>query len=285
MSDPVKHPRTLSRVTMELVDEAAAILRGKRMAVVTGAGISTDSGIPDYRGEGSLPRTPMTFSQFVHDEDYRRRYWAGSQVGWSRFATALPNAGHDAITRLERAGLATGVITQNVDSLHQRSGTNTVVEVHGSGDRVVCMSCGQLYARGAVAETLNRQNPWLATIDQGELGPDGDVTVAEISELRVPACTVCGGVLRPDIVYFGELIPRARFAAARGLIVAADALLITGSSLVVNSGIRMLELAKRRGLPIVIVNRGVTKGDARATLKIDAGASPSLRALAERLIG
>jgi NAD-dependent SIR2 family protein deacetylase len=269
--------------TSDSLDEAAAVLSGRRIAVLTGAGISTDSGIPSYRGDGAVPRTPMTISQFVDDETYRKRYWAGSQLGWDRFAALAPNDGHRTLAQLERDGIVVGVMTQNVDGLHQRAGSRRVVELHGSNDRVRCLVCGQLYFRGAIGQKLVRENPWLADIDQRELGPDGDVAVTRLDDLQVPACTVCGGVLRPDIVYFGEFIPAAKSTQAKGLIRSAGALLIVGSSLVVNSGIRLLDQAVRLGLPVVIINRGATKGDTRASVKIDAGASGALGVLADRL--
>jgi NAD-dependent SIR2 family protein deacetylase len=266
------------------LDAATAALSGRTIAVLTGAGISTDSGIPSYRGEGSTPRSPMTISQFLTDERYRKRYWAGSQAGWARFGSILPNEGHRALAELERAGLVAGVMTQNVDGLHQRAGSAKVIELHGGTDRVRCVACGQLYSREAVAETILRDNPWLAALDDTALGPDGDVVVDRLDDVVIPDCGICGGILRPDIVYFGEFIPPATFMQARGLIASADAMLIVGSSLVVNSGIRLLDQAVRRALPVVIVNRGVTKGDARATVKIDAGASTTLTTLAKRLV-
>lgn len=253
------------------------------MAVLTGAGISTDSGIPGYRGEGATPRSPMTISQFLTDEHYRKRYWAGSQLGWARFGSAQPNEGHRALAALERLGIVTGVMTQNVDSLHQRAGSAKVIELHGSTDRVRCLNCGQQYSRAAVAETISRHNPWLLELDDSALGPDGDVAVSGLDDLVVPDCGVCGGILRPDIVYFGEFIPPAKGIQARGLIASSDALLIVGTSLVVNSGIRLLDQALRRDLPVVIVNRGATRGDSRATVKLDDGASAALTALAEEL--
>lgn len=268
----------------QALDAALAALGGRRIAVLTGAGISTDSGIPGYRGEGSTPRSPMTITDFVGDERYRQRYWAGSQLGWSRFGGAAPNEGHRMLAELERAGIVAGVMTQNVDSLHQRAGSAKVIELHGSSDRVRCLACGQLYSREAVADTIANLNPWL--VDPGEtvLGPDGDVEISRPDDLVVPECGVCGGALRPDIVYFGEFIPAAKNVQARGLIASADALLIVGSSLVVNSGIRLLDQAVRRDHPVVIINRGHTRGDARATVKIDAGASSTLTALAGRLL-
>ncbi|MHA6695897.1 Sir2 family NAD-dependent protein deacetylase [Homoserinimonas sp. A520] len=272
----VSHPGALAA--------AVTALGGRTIAVLTGAGISTDSGIPGYRGEGSTPRTPMTISDFLTDERYRKRYWAGSQLGWARFGSIEPNVGHRVLADLERAGIVTGVMTQNVDSLHQRAGSAKVIELHGSTDRVRCLTCGQLYSREAVAETIARRNPWLLELDEGVLGPDGDVEVSELDRLVVPQCEVCGGVLRPDIVYFGEFIPPAKSVQARGMIASSDALLIVGSSLVVNSGIRLLDQAVRRELPVIIVNRGETRGDPRATVKIDADASSTLTALAGRLM-
>jgi NAD-dependent SIR2 family protein deacetylase len=272
----VSHPDALT--------DAVAALSGRAVAVLTGAGISTDSGIPGYRGEGSTPRTPMTISQFLDDEHYRKRYWAGSQLGWARFGSVKPNEGHLVLAGLERAGVVTGVMTQNVDSLHQRAGSAKVIELHGSTDRVRCVACGQQYSREAVAETLSQRNPWLLDLAEGALGPDGDVEVSELDALVLPECGVCGGHLRPDIVYFGEFVPPAKSVQARGLIESADALLIVGSSLVVNSGIRLLDQAVRRDLPVVIVNRGETRGDPRATVKVDADASSTLTALAASLL-
>jgi NAD-dependent SIR2 family protein deacetylase len=274
----------LSAETEALVDAATAMLRGRRIAVLTGAGLSTDSGIPDYRGEGAPVRTPMTFSQFRSDPDYRKRYWAGSQLGWRRFDGAEPNAGHRALASLEIHGGVNGVITQNVDGLHLRAGSQRVVDLHGSMDRVRCLSCGQLYARSDIAARLEELNPWLAEITPEALGPDGDVNIADVDAFQVPSCSACGGVLKPDIVFFGEFVPREKFVEASALVQKADALLIAGSSLVVNSGIRLLDHATRRRIPVIILNRGVTKGDSRAALKIDAGATETLVALRDRLL-
>jgi NAD-dependent SIR2 family protein deacetylase len=265
------------------VDSIAALLEGRQMAVLTGAGVSTDSGIPDYRGEGAPVRTPMTFSQFLDSRDYRKRYWAGSHLGWRRFSNAVPNSGHLALAQLESAGLANGVITQNVDGLHVKAGSARVVDLHGSMNRVRCLECGQLFAREAIAAVLERDNPWLIAPDAAHLGPDGDVVIDNIAAFVEPACTVCGGTLKPDVVFFGEFVPVERFAEARALVQTAELLMIAGSSLVVNSGIRLLEVALRRRIPVVIVNRGATKGDSRATIKLDAGASETLVALAARL--
>lgn len=268
-----------------LVDRAEELLTGRRVAVLTGAGVSTDSGIPDYRGEGAPVRSPMTFQTFLGDSRARQRYWAGSHLGWRYFASAAPNLGHQALADLELAGVVNGVITQNVDGLHLRAGSRHVVDVHGSMDRVFCLSCGQQFAREDIAARMTRENPWLAEPESVKLNPDGDVDIDAVGEMIVPTCTVCEGMLKPDVVFFGEFVPATKFTAGAALIRSADALVIAGSSLVVNSGIRLLEQAVRRRLPVVIINRGETKGDPRATLKIDAGTSEVLGALRERLAG
>lgn len=255
-----------------------------RLFVLTGAGVSTDSGIPDYRGKGSPVRTPMSFQQFRASERFRQRYWAGSHLGWRRFRAATPNAGHLALTDLEAAGIVNGVVTQNVDDLHLRAGTRHVVDLHGSMHTVSCLSCGQTFDREGIAERLTALNPWLASDELLELSPDGDVHVDAFDTTVIPACTVCGGMLKPDVVFFGEFVPVGKFQEAEGLIRSASALLVAGSSLVVNSGIRVLELARRRRLPIVIVNRGETKGDGRADLRLEAGTTEALTGLRDRLI-
>ena len=269
--------------TAASVGRAVSALAGRRVAVLTGAGVSTDSGIPDYRGKGAPTRTPMTVDQFLGSEASRRRYWVGSHLGWRAFAASHPNGGHEALVALEQTGIATGVVTQNVDGLHVRAGSRRVVELHGTMRRVLCMHCGQVFDRRDLAERVERDNPWISVPDAVELGPDGDVLPASSDGFVVPACSVCDGMLKPDVVFFGEYIPTAKFHEAEQLVAASDALLIAGSSLVVNSGIRLLERARRRRLPIVIVNRGATRGDARATVKIDAGTTEVLRALAEAL--
>ncbi len=274
---------SVASVASPQVDAAVEVLRGRTIAVLTGAGLSTDSGIPDYRGEGAPVRTPMTFQQFLSDPDYRKRYWAGSHLGWKRFAAAEPNAGHRALADLELAGIVDGVITQNVDGLHLRAGSQHVVDLHGTMDRVRCLTCGQYYARASVAQRIAASNPWLDIPEAVTLSPDGDVQIDDVDAFTVPECTVCGGVLKPDVVFFGEFVPRDRFEEARALVHRADALIVAGSSLVVNSGIRLLDQASRRKLPVVIINRGVTKGDPRATVKIEAGTSETLVELLERL--
>lgn len=265
------------------LDAAVDALAGHTVAVLTGAGVSTDSGIPDYRGEGAPVRSPMTFQQFLVDIDYRKRYWAGGHLGWKRFSAARPNAGHAALAALELEGIVNGIITQNVDGLHLRAGSRRVVDLHGTMYRVRCLTCGQYYARQSIAEQITEANAWIDTDEAFELSPDGDVEVRDVGRFVIPDCSVCGGVLKPDVVFFGEFVPKEKFAEATALMLAADALLIAGSSLMVNSGIRLLEQASRRKLPIVIVNRGVTKGDTRATVKVDAGTSETLETLLRRL--
>lgn len=276
-------PADLDGATRALIDDAVEVLRGRRLAIVTGAGVSTDSGIPDYRGKGAPVRTPMTAQEFLSSEEFRRRYWIGSHLGWRSFAAAAPNRGHDAIAALERTDVATGVITQNVDGLHLRAGSRRVVELHGTMRRVFCTHCGQVFDRRDLAERIEADNPWIRVSEDVLLGPDGDVRPDTVDGFHVPECSVCGGVLKPDVVFFGEFIPVEKFREAEQLLAQSDALVVAGSSLVVNSGIRLVERARRRRLPVVIVNRGATRADARATVKIDAGTTEVLSALADAL--
>ena len=276
-------PTDLEPTVAAAVSEAISALTGRRLAVLTGAGVSTDSGIPDYRGRGAPVRTPMTVQQFLSSDDARRRYWVGSHLGWKAFAAAHPNAGHLALAAMEGHGTASGVITQNVDGLHVRAGSRRVVELHGTMRRILCTHCGQVFDRRDLAERVEEDNPWIQVPENVPLGPDGDVLPESTSGFVIPACTVCGGMLKPDVVFFGEFIPAEKFREAEQLVRTSDALVIAGSSLVVNSGIRLLDRAARRRIPVVIVNRGPTRADARATVKIDAGASDVLPALAEAL--
>jgi len=267
----------------EAVSAAIDALAGRRIAILTGAGVSTDSGIPDYRGNGAPVRTPMTVEQYLSSESARRRYWVGSHLGWKSFAAASPNDGHRAIARLEARDLATGVVTQNVDGLHVRAGSRRVVELHGTMRRVFCTHCGQVFDRRDIARRIEADNPWIAIPDNVQLAPDGDVLPSSTDGFIVPECSVCGGMLKPDVVFFGEFIPAEKFREAEQLVKGSEALVIAGSSLVVNSGIRLLERARRRRLPVVIVNRGATRADTRATVKIDGGTSEVLQLLAEAL--
>jgi NAD-dependent SIR2 family protein deacetylase len=270
-------------VVTEVLARAIDALAGRRIAVLTGAGMSTDSGIPDYRGKGAPVRTPMTVEQFLSSDAARRRYWVGSHLGWRTFAAAQPNAGHRALASLEERSLVTGVITQNVDGLHVRAGSRRVVELHGTMRRVFCTRCGQVFDRRDLAVRVETENPWITVPANVRLGPDGDVLPESTDGFVVPGCSVCEGMLKPDVVFFGEYIPLEKFREAEQLVHSSDALVIAGSSLVVNSGIRLLERARRRRMPVVIVNRGATRADSRATVKIDGGTTEVLTALAAAL--
>ncbi|UOQ58961.1 NAD-dependent deacetylase [Leucobacter rhizosphaerae] len=269
--------------TRAAVDALAPLFEDAPVAVLTGAGISTDSGIPDYRGAGSPPRTPMRIDQFMEDPQYRRRFWAGARVGSARMGGVQPNAGHLAIAHLEAAGRIDGVITQNVDGLHRRAGSRTVVELHGSGAVVRCTVCGHRTSRDEVLASFDALNPGFAEAHAGaEIAPDGDAVVGGVGDVLVPPCPVCGGILRPDVVYFGEVVPPPVFAAAESLLNGAGALLLAGTSLAVNTGVRLVHRAERRGIPIAIINRGPTAVDARATVRIEGGTTEVLHALASR---
>lgn len=265
------------------IDRAAELLQGKLVSVLTGAGISTDSGIPDYRGEGAAVRNPMTFDQFQSSPGFRQRYWAGSHLGWKRFAASAPNRGHEALADFERLGISNGIVTQNVDGLHLRAGSKRVVDVHGSIDRARCLTCGQYFARTPLAARISELNPWLEESDSHTLNPDGDADVHNVDDFIVPDCTVCGGLLKPDVVFFGEFVPTRKFQLGAALVDQSEAMIVAGSSLVVNSGIRLVERAMRKQIPLVIINRGTTKADRRADVKIDGGASAVLSELVKRL--
>ncbi|SHL37951.1 NAD-dependent protein deacetylase, SIR2 family [Pseudonocardia thermophila] len=279
----------LVQVLQEPVDAALDVLAGRPLVALTGAGLSTDSGIPDYRGPGSPRRTPMTYQEFVSGPAAQRRYWARSHVGWARMARAEPNDGHRALVELERAGLLRGVITQNVDGLHSAAGQRTVVDLHGRIDTVICLGCRRTGARAALQERLAALNPgFLEAVGAAiEAAPDGDAELETTAGFRVAPCPGCGGVLKPDVVFFGENVPKPRVERAFALVdevAAADgALLVAGSSLAVMSGLRFVRHAARIGMPVVIVNRGETRGDQLATLKLDAGCSETLQALAAHL--
>jgi len=270
----------VATVVADIVDEAVGILRGRSAAVLTGAGVSTDSGIPDYRGVGAPKQHPMSFSDFLQSHRHRQRYWLGSQMGWSRFAAAEPNRGHEAIASAEEASLFSGVVTQNVDALHHKAGSLRVIGLHGRLDKVRCIHCGQSFSRQSIARTIDLLNPWLEKRDiSGHIKPDGDVDVAVTSEFVVPSCDMCDGVLKPEVIFFGEFVPTGVFDQAASLIARSEALIIAGSSLVVNTGMRLVNLAHRKKIPIVIINRGPTKADRLATVRIEAGTSETLDAL------
>ncbi|MCZ4588464.1 MULTISPECIES: NAD-dependent protein deacetylase [Rhodococcus] len=259
------------------------VLGGRRLCVITGAGISTDSGIPDYRGPESPPRNPMTYQQFTGDSDFRRHYWARNHLGWRHMDAARPNTGHRALAGLERAGVARAVITQNVDLLHTKAGSRRVIDLHGTYAQVRCLACDALISRATLADRLERANPGFAeTVAAAhgvEIAPDADAVITSTEHFRMVDCEACGGLLKPDIVYFGESVPKPRVAAAYDVVDEAEALLVAGSSLTVMSGLRFVRHAAKRGIPIVIVNRGTTRGDEFATLTLHAGCSEALTAL------
>nr|WP_210732491.1 Sir2 family NAD-dependent protein deacetylase [Cellulomonas denverensis] len=272
------------------------MLRGRRLAVLTGAGVSTDSGIPDYRGPDSPPRTPMTYQQFVGDEAFRRHYWARNHVGWRFMHRTEPNAGHRALAAMEAHGIVLGVITQNVDLLHEEAGSRRVIDLHGRYDRVICLRCRRVVSREQMAERLEALNPGfiesIGSVEDVEIAPDADAVIERTQHFVVADCWqpdpdggpgLCGGMLKPEIVYFGETVPAPRVAEAYALVDEAEALLVAGSSLTVQSGLRFVRRAAEAGKPIVILNRGATRGDPLATLTWDAGASESLELLAGRL--
>ncbi|WP_143832938.1 MULTISPECIES: NAD-dependent protein deacetylase [Nocardiopsis] len=251
------------------------------VVALTGAGLSTDSGIPDYRGPDSPPRKPMTYQQFVGDAAFRRHYWARNHVGWRHVHRTLPNDGHRALAALESSGALAGVITQNVDTLHEKAGSRRVIDLHGRYDRVVCMSCSEVTARDALAERLGALNPGFADgVPDVEVAPDADAALAATEGFRVADCESCGGVLKPDIVYFGENVPKARVMEGYDLVDGASALLVAGSSLTVFSGRRYVKRAVERGMPVVVLNRGGTRADDVAALTVAAGCSEVLSALA-----
>jgi NAD-dependent SIR2 family protein deacetylase len=267
--------------------ELVALLAGRRVAVLTGAGISTDSGIPDYRGPDSPPSNPMTIRQFMSDPLFRRRYWARNHIGWRHMDETLPNAGHRAVAVLEHDGVVSGVITQNVDLLHTKAGSRNVINLHGTYAQVICLSCGASMSRALLAEQLDALNPGFTERAQAigglAVAPDADAVVAETACFRYLDCPSCSGMLKPDIVYFGESVSKAVVEQAFSLIDAADALLVAGSSLTVFSGYRFARHAAALGIPVAIVNRGPTRGDDLATVKVEGGCSELLTLLAEEL--
>jgi NAD-dependent SIR2 family protein deacetylase len=270
------------------VDGLVELARGKRIVALTGAGCSTESGIPDYRGPDTPPRTrpPIQHREFVERADVRRRYWARSALGWSRFSSAVPNAGHAALARLEQAGAVAGVITQNVDSLHGAAGSRAVVELHGALARVRCLECAAMATRDAVQARLVAANPgWFDRTRGAVLAPDGDSDLPDalIAGFAVVACDACGGTLTPDVVFFGGSVPRDTLDAAWQLFDQAEVLLVVGSSLAVFSGFRFVRRAAERGVPVGILNRGPTRGDDYAQVRVDARAGVALPELARAL--
>ncbi|SIM73383.1 NAD-dependent protein deacetylase [Micromonospora cremea] len=271
------------------LDALTSLVAGGGVVVLSGAGLSTESGIPDYRGPSGVARrhTPMTFQAFTRDPLARRRYWARSHLGWRLIARATPNAGHRAVAQLQRAGLVDAVITQNVDGLHSAAGSEPVVELHGRLDEVTCLDCGNLTSREELDRRLREANPgFVARV--AAVNPDGDVDLPDeqVGAFRVVNCGICGaGMLKPDVVFFGETVPPERVAHCFALVQRARALLVLGSSLTVMSGRRFVIRAAKQGIPVAIVNQGATRGDGHATLRVDAPLGALLPALAERVTG
>ncbi|HEX2075239.1 MAG TPA: NAD-dependent protein deacetylase [Geodermatophilus sp.] len=269
------------------LDALAELVGDGDVLVLSGAGLSTDSGIPDYRGaSGSLRRhTPMTYQTFLRDPRGRHRYWARSFVGWRQIRAARPNTGHRAVAGLQEAGLLTGVITQNVDGLHQAAGARKVVELHGGLDRTVCLNCGDVADRAELDVRLRAANPDFGP-RADEVNPDGDAELPDevLDGFVMVDCRACGsGPLKPDVVFFGETVPRDRVDRCFGLLEDAGALLVLGSSLTVMSGYRFVLRAEKLGIPVAVVNLGPTRGDAKADVRIDAPLGTVLPELARRL--
>ena len=250
------------------------VLAGRRWLVLTGAGVSTDSGIPDYRGPGAVARSPMTYQEFLGSESSRRRYWARAHVGWSRMRGAEPNATHRWLA--ERQDALAGLITQNVDTLHEWAGHRDVIDLHGRIDRVRCLDCGDVVERTVVHQRLDVLNPgWSG--QEAMVLPDGDVALESTEGFVLVDCDRCAGRLKPDVVFFGESVPKDVVARCFSLVDDAEALVVLGSSLQVMSGLRFVRHAAKIGIPIVIVNRGATRGDALATVKVDDGVAETLQ--------
>ena len=262
-----------------------------RILILSGAGLSTESGIPDYRGPTGLARRaqPMTYQVFTGSAAARRRYWARSYLGWRHIARAAPNDGHRAVAELSRRGLLTGIITQNVDGLHQAAGAFGVTELHGSLHRVICLSCGQRTARTELERRLEAANPaWdtrLATSVCVSPRPDGDAVLDDeaTESFQVVDCSACRGVLKPDVVFFGENVPRPRAEACYAMVERSGALVVLGSSLTVMSGLRYVRHAAGLQRPVVIVNQGATRGDGYATATLDAPLGRTLTKLVAAL--
>jgi NAD-dependent SIR2 family protein deacetylase len=282
-------PAAGPRADATSLDALSELVADGGVVVLSGAGLSTDSGIPDYRGAtGTLRRhTPMTYQTFTRDPRGRHRYWARSFVGWRQIRGARPNAGHRAVGDLQAAGLLGGVITQNVDGLHQAGGAQEVVELHGGLDRTVCLNCGDVASRAGLDERLREANPTFGARTD-EVNPDGDAELPDevLDGFVMVGCLVCGeNALKPDVVFFGETVPRDRVDHCFDLVDGAGSLLVLGSSLAVMSGYRFVLRAAKLGIPVAIVNCGPTRGDAKADVRLDAPLGEVLPALAARLAG
>ena len=253
-------------------ERLVALLRGGNITVLSGAGLSTESGIPDYRGpDGKRRVMPMTYGEFVASPANRQRYWARSFVGWRRFASAGPNDGHRAVADLQRLGLIRAIITQNVDGLHQRAGAHDVLELHGNLDRVRCLNCGETTLRTELDGRLREANPHFEAV-VGEVRPDGDVVLSDeaVAAFHLPGCPVCrSDLVKPDVVFFGESVPKLVVEQCFSHVEASSGLVVLGSSLQVMSGYRFVRRAAANGIPVAIVTHGPTRGDEHATIRLD----------------
>jgi NAD-dependent SIR2 family protein deacetylase len=270
------------------LEAASEVLAPGRVMLLSGAGLSTDSGIPDYRGPtGSARRgTPMTYEVFAHNASARQRYWARSHLGWKIVADARPNVGHLAVAMLQQAGRLSGIVTQNVDGLHQSAGASAVIELHGNLSNVVCLGCGELTPRRELDTRLRDTNrSWEGATNTPNADGDAVVDDEAVARFEVVPCSGCGGVLKPDVVFFGESVPKERVQRCFALLETSTALLVVGSSLTVMSGFRFVIRAGQMGIPIVIVNQGATRGDELATLRIDAPLGEVLPQLARSCNG
>jgi NAD-dependent SIR2 family protein deacetylase len=288
-------PASLS--SQSTIVELARLVSAGGVVVLSGAGLSTESGIPDYRGPDGIRRvTPMQFAEFTGSSEARRRYWARSYIGWQRFSRAAPNRGHRAVARLQQAGLIDAVVTQNVDGLHQAAGARDVVELHGNLDQVVCLNCGDLTSRTALHERLAEANPGFIDLVLGvapdgsrvssQIRPDGDIVLDDsiTGRFHLPHCPVCGAdTLKPDVVFFGESVPKFKVERCFNLVDRAGSLLVLGSSLAVMSGYRFVRRAARNGIPVAILTASLSRGDPEATLRLHSPLGDTLDALLREL--
>jgi NAD-dependent SIR2 family protein deacetylase len=277
----------LTSAPTEGVEALVSLLRGRRVVVLTGAGCSTESGIPDYRGPGTRARArnPIQHREFLTRPEVRARYWARSLLGWPRFSAARPNAAHEALATLEREGHVLGLITQNVDRLHHAAGSQRVIELHGALARVRCLDCEAVESRAELQERLLALNPGF-TEHSAELRPDGDseLSLEAVRAFQVAPCTRCGGTLKPDVVFFGDNVPPPTVEAAFSLLEQGDALLVVGSSLAIYSGFRFLQRAADRHLPVGLVNIGECRGAELVDVRVEARAGEVLPRLVEALV-
>ena len=292
--------RALPLLTQDLgtLDDLVDLVSGGGVLVLSGAGMSTDSGIPDYRGpDGTRRVEPMTLGEFTGSSEARRRYWARSYIGWQRFTAAQPNSGHERVAELQHEGYLGPIITQNVDGLHQAAGARDVVELHGSLERAVCLTCGEVTSREGLHERMTEANPGFMERFAAEaravgsqwgeqVRPDGDIVVADslVTSFFPPLCLVCGrDTVKPDVVFFGESVPKAPVDKCFGLVDEAGAVLVLGSSLSVMSGYRFVRHAARKRVPVAIVTRSATRGDTEATVRLHAPLGETLDALGAAL--